>query len=58
MQIKLKSGVTIEFREKISDFNFEMVILTVDKKELIVPMDPDEFKWVALHIHRVANQAI
>ena len=56
MQIKLQSGAIIEFRQRISDFSFEVAILTVDKKEVILIMNPDEFKDVSLAMHKIANQ--
>lgn len=55
MKIDLKSGVTIEIRKRIQDFNYELVIFTKDKKVIVLDMDPDEWKDIALLMHKVSN---
>ena len=58
MQIKLKSGAVIEARERKDDFDFEVIIRTVDGKEIAVKMDADEFKWFALDVHKISAKII
>lgn len=58
MRILLTTGEIIEAGQRIADNKFELRIRLTDGKEVILAMNPDEFKWFALDVHKIANKAI
>ena len=58
MRILLTTGEIIEAGLKIDSNEYEIKIRLKDGKEIALRMNPDEFKWFALDVHKLANQSI
>ncbi len=54
MLIKTKAGQKIEFRQKIDDFGWELIIL-MDGTEYCLELTDEEIKWIELDLRKRLN---
>ena len=51
MEIKTKAGQKIEFRQKLSEFGWELWILS-DGREVCLDLTDEEVKWLELDLRK------
>lgn len=58
MQIKLLTGPILQVVQNEAENTFELHIKYVDGRIDIIKMNPDEYKWFALDVSRMAERAV